>query len=91
MFRPSLTRVIALSLIASGLALTSAAPVNADHDVTVITFEGGGFGHGVGMSQYGAFGRAEAGQTAEEILGFYYDGTTVENRGEALDEAERGD
>lgn len=86
MFRPSLTRVIALSLFASGLALSAAAPVKADHDTTFITFEGGGFGHGVGMSQYGAFGRAEAGHAAEDILAFYYDGTTVEDRGEALDE-----
>ena len=86
MFRPSLTRLIALSLFASGLALSAAAPANADHDETFITFEGGGFGHGVGMSQYGAFGRAEAGHSAEDILAFYYDGTTVEDRGEALDE-----
>ena len=41
------------------------------------TFEGGGWGHGVGMSQYGALGRAEAGFTYTEILAFYYDGTTV--------------
>lgn len=41
------------------------------------TFEGGGWGHGVGMSQYGALGRAEAGFTHTEILAFYYDGTTV--------------
>ena len=41
------------------------------------TFKGGGWGHGVGMSQYGALGRAEAGFTYTEILAFYYDGTTV--------------
>lgn len=35
-----------------------------------------GFGHGIGLSQYGAKGRAEAGQSAEEILSFYYPGTT---------------
>lgn len=84
MFRSTLTRFIALSVLASGLALSSAAPVNADHESDVILFEGGGFGHGVGMSQFGAFGRAEAGHTTEEILAFYYDGTTVENRGQML-------
>ena len=39
----------------------------------VFHFVGGGFGHGVGMSQYGALGRAEAGFTYPEILDFYYD------------------
>lgn len=41
------------------------------------TFMGGGWGHGVGMSQYGALGRAEAGFSYTDILAFYYDGTTV--------------
>jgi len=35
-------------------------------------FEGAGFGHGVGMCQTGAIGRAEAGQTYQEILRHYY-------------------
>ena len=35
---------------------------------------GRGWGHGVGMSQFGAYGRAEAGQTYREILGAYYNG-----------------
>ena len=38
---------------------------------------GGGWGHGVGMSQYGALGRAEAGFSYSEILRFYYHGTKV--------------
>ena len=41
------------------------------------TFIGGGWGHGTGMSQWGARGRAEAGHTFEEILAFYYDGTEL--------------
>lgn len=36
-------------------------------------------GHGVGMSQYGARHRAEAGQTYDEILAFYYTKTVLEN------------
>ena len=35
-------------------------------------FLGRGYGHGVGLSQWGAKGRAEAGQNYREILGFYY-------------------
>jgi len=38
---------------------------------------GRGYGHGVGMSQYGARGRALAGQTAEQILAHYFQGTTL--------------
>ena len=42
-----------------------------------ITFYGRGYGHGVGMSQYGAYGRAVAGQTAATILAQYYPGTVI--------------
>lgn len=43
-----------------------------------VTFEGRGFGHGVGMSQYGAEGMARRGMTAEQILGHYYPGARLE-------------
>lgn len=50
-------------------------------DITVldssVTFYGQGYGHGVGMSQHGARGRALVGQTAEEILAAYYNGATI--------------
>lgn len=42
-------------------------------------FSGGGFGHGIGMSQNGANGLARAGFSCEEIINFFFDGTTVEN------------
>ncbi|MBR2916847.1 MAG: SpoIID/LytB domain-containing protein, partial [Clostridia bacterium] len=42
-------------------------------------FSGQGWGHGVGMSQYGAKGMAEAGFTYEEILTHYYQGTHLES------------
>jgi len=35
-------------------------------------------GHGVGMSGCGAKGQAKEGRTAEEILEYYYPGTTIE-------------
>ncbi|MBU3111035.1 SpoIID/LytB domain-containing protein [Clostridium lacusfryxellense] len=43
------------------------------------SFDGKGIGHGVGMSQIGARNRATAGQSFEDILKFYYDGTTLLN------------
>jgi len=39
--------------------------------------EGTGYGHGVGMSQNGAMGRAYAGQTCQQILSAYYPGTVL--------------
>lgn len=38
---------------------------------------GGGYGHGIGMSQYGAQGAATKGLKHSEILSFYYPGTTI--------------
>lgn len=42
-----------------------------------LTLRGGGNGHGVGMCQAGAIGRARAGQDFRTILQTYYPGTTV--------------
>lgn len=39
---------------------------------------GGGFGHGVGMSQYGAHGAGLQGLTHQQILAFYYPGTDLQ-------------
>lgn len=41
-----------------------------------VVVDGRGFGHGVGMSQYGAYGKALAGFSADEILAAYYGGIT---------------
>jgi len=40
-------------------------------------FKGQGFGHGVGLSQWGAQGMARAGRSYQEILIHYYPGTTI--------------
>lgn len=42
-----------------------------------IQFTTYGYGHGVGMSQYGAHGMALEGRTAEEILSYYYQDTKI--------------
>ncbi len=46
---------------------------------TIFTFEGSGWGHSVGMSQYGAKGMAEAGFKYVDILLHYFPGTNLEN------------
>ena len=43
-----------------------------------VTFKVSGYGHGVGMSQYGADFMARQGSTYEEILKHYYKNVTVE-------------
>lgn len=40
-------------------------------------FIGGGFGHGVGLSQYGSYNLARLGWSAEQILAFYYPQTEI--------------
>lgn len=46
-------------------------------EVGTLTLTGGGYGHGIGMCQWGAIGRARAGQDFRTILTTYYQGTTV--------------
>ena len=46
-------------------------------DGTKFIFSGTGWGHNVGMSQYGAYAMAEIGYTYDEILEFYYTGAMI--------------
>ena len=48
-------------------------------DSETVTFRVTGYGHGVGMSQYGANQLAREGKTWQEILEWYYTGATVGN------------
>lgn len=43
----------------------------------VVTIETKGWGHGVGMSQYGADGMAKAGKTYDKIVEHYYQGIEI--------------
>lgn len=51
---------------------------NNQEQLTGYAFVGGGFGHGVGMSQFGSYNLANLGWSAEEILAFYYPGTKIQ-------------
>ena len=50
---------------------------SADGRLARLTVRGLGYGHGVGMCQWGAVGRARAGQDFRTILRTYFPGTTV--------------
>lgn len=43
-----------------------------------LVMAGTGYGHGVGMSQWGAYGMAQAGNTAEEIVTYYFKDVSIE-------------
>jgi stage II sporulation protein D len=59
-----------------GLLLSLVYPIYSQASVSWIV-HGRGFGHGVGMSAYGAYGYAEHGKGYRFILGHYYSGTTI--------------
>ncbi len=71
----------ALALLLAMLALlpltrAQAAPSKPQPQATLL-IEGGGDGHGVGMSQWGAYGFAEHGWDYQSILAHYYSGTAL--------------
>ncbi len=65
------------SSLPSGFLAVEAAGKDSD-GVQLFKIYGGGYGHGVGMSQNGAQGMAKEGMGYEEILKFFYDGVSVE-------------
>jgi stage II sporulation protein D len=62
-------------VLATVAVLLVAAP--AAHATTKLTITGAGFGHGIGMSQYGTYGYSLHLKTYDYILGHYYSGTTL--------------
>ena len=75
--RTILPLVLAASLAAPFAPLTTTASAESS-----FTFYGSGYGHGIGMSQWGAYGLAKAGWLAEDIATYYYAGTEISTLGE---------
>src|SRR3954453_12928523 len=73
--RIRLTAMLFLAILAS-LAGQLQAPSRAEARVSWVV-RGHGFGHGVGMSQYGAYGYADHGKGYRFILAHYYRGTEL--------------
>jgi SpoIID/LytB domain protein len=59
-----------------GLLAVFAAPAAASAEPAFL-FSGHGWGHGIGMAQYGAYGFAQKGKTYDKILAHYYPGTKL--------------
>lgn len=73
-----------LTCVALGLYGASFGSTAAGAD-TSFNFSGSGWGHGVGMSQWGARGMAAAGRSYTEILSHYYSGVSIGPRGVSED------
>lgn len=65
-----------LAVLAALASLATAVPATASASANWVV-HGRGFGHGVGMSAYGAYGYAMHGKGYRFILGHYYSGTTL--------------
>jgi stage II sporulation protein D len=50
---------------------------NPNGQISLVTFNGSGYGHGVGMCQMGARGMAQSGVLFDDILRFYYHGVQL--------------
>ena len=64
----------AVAVLLAAVLGAFAGPARADQ---TFTFAGHGYGHGVGMPQYGAEGYALAGGSYQQILALYYQGTVL--------------
>ncbi|MCI9144029.1 MAG: hypothetical protein HFH87_15670, partial [Lachnospiraceae bacterium] len=71
------SKVVSASLLPSGFFIIATG--KEDGNVVGYTLTGGGFGHGVGMSQNGAREMAGSGYSAGEILLFFYENCTIKN------------
>ena len=71
----ALVATVLLAGASSGAARPSAPKAVPGTPIFVIS--GRGWGHGVGMAQWGAFGYAQQGWTYDAILAHYYKGTTI--------------
>ncbi len=79
--RSSVRRIVrvvgTVALTCALLAVSAALPDPATAAVPTFTFQGSGWGHGIGLSQWGAKGFAEAGHDGEWIARYYHPGTSI--------------
>ncbi len=69
-------RAFVVASVIAALAALPTPPASAGPDD--FTFYGGGWGHGLGLSQWGAYGLAREGWAASRIVRHFYRGTRIE-------------
>ena len=72
--------LILLIVVATGAIPAGAGPGREQRGPNEFRMFGGGFGHGLGLSQWGAFGLAKQGWGPTKILRHFYSGTRVVQR-----------
>jgi stage II sporulation protein D len=84
MTRPGISAILAAGAVATAAAFgvlgsgtNVAAQTGQPRGTPTFVITGRGWGHGVGLSQWGAYGFAREGRTYNEILAHYYSGTTL--------------
>lgn len=83
--RNAASLVLVLAVAAASAAAQPGPPAPGPADSVpgeaLFVISGRGYGHGVGMSQFGAYGLARQGAAYDEILAYYYPGTTLGRSG----------
>lgn len=74
---PTMRRTLPTLAIAALVAVLIAVAAAPAQGASRLVVRGAGFGHGIGMSQYGAFGFAQKGKEHGAILRHYYSGTQI--------------
>lgn len=69
--------ILVLAVLATSAAAQAPPPADSTTGEAVFAVSGRGWGHGVGLSQWGAYGQAKEGRTYDEILAHYYFGTKL--------------
>ncbi|MGB2578826.1 SpoIID/LytB domain protein [Elusimicrobium simillimum] len=73
----TIKRYLSLGMLRSAYFIVQ--PVYIKKELKEFVFFGGGWGHGVGFCQTGSAGRAEAGQSYDDIILHYYPGTKLQD------------
>lgn len=77
MRRESKSRSWRFIALVSAFVMAAALPAGAVDPSTPVTINGGGWGHGIGMPQFGARGMAEKESPYTDILSYFYPGTDI--------------
>jgi stage II sporulation protein D len=77
------TSALFLAVLATTAGAQAPAPAASATGEAVFAVSGRGWGHGVGLSQWGAYGQAKQGRTYDEILAHYYFGTKLGRTGKS--------
>lgn len=75
--RRRLGRALLLAVVVATVATPSSSAGDGAAALSALVVRGHGFGHGIGLSQWGAERRAAGGVPYRRILSFYYPGTAL--------------